>query len=84
MKKTILLPLLSTLMFSQVQADLKSEMENVYIKSANTLLFLTTENIISSGSYEFGSKDQTLDTFFFPFTHHFESESDFYNSSLYN
>ena len=27
----------------------------------------------------FGSDDQTLDTFFFPLTHHFESDSDFYN-----
>jgi hypothetical protein len=79
MKKRILLPLLSTIMFSQVHADIRSDIENVYIKSANTLLFFTTENIISSGSYEFGSKDQTLDTFFFPYTHHFDNESDFYN-----
>jgi hypothetical protein len=79
MKKSTLLPLLSTLMLSQAHADFQSELENVYIKSANTILFFTSENIISSGSYEFGSKDQTLDTFFFPMTHHFESDSDFYN-----
>lgn len=79
MKKKILLPLFSTLVLSQVQADFQNEVENVYIKAANTLLFFTSENIISSGSYEFGSKDQTLDTFFFPMTHHFESDSDFYN-----
>ncbi|MGB5505630.1 MAG: hypothetical protein WBM70_02970, partial [Sulfurovum sp.] len=79
MKRIILLPLLSTLLLSQAHADFQSELENVYIKSANTILFFTSENIISSGSYEFGSKDQTLDTFFFPMTHHFESDSDFYN-----
>lgn len=79
MKRIILLPLLSTLLLSQAHADFQSELENVYIKSANTILFFTSENIISSGSYEFGSKDQTLDTFFFPTTHHFESDSDFYN-----
>ncbi len=80
MKKTIILPLLSTLMFSQGNAaSLEEEMEKVYYKAANTLLFFTSENIISSGSYEFGSSDQTLDTLFFPMTHHFESDSDFYN-----
>jgi hypothetical protein len=81
MKKAILLPLLSTLMLSQVQAanPLIGPIEDVYIKGSNTLLFFTSENIISSGSYEFGSSDQTLDTLFFPMTHHFESDSDFYN-----
>lgn len=79
MKKRILLPLLSTLMCSEVHADFQNEVENVYIKAANTLLFFTSENIISSGSYEFDTKDQTLDTFFFPMAHHFESDSDFYN-----
>ena len=52
MKKTILLPLLSTLIFSQAHADFQNDVENVYIKSANTLLFFTSENIISSGSYD--------------------------------
>ncbi len=83
MKKSILIPLLSsTLMFSQVHADFQSILEDVYIKSANTLLFFTSENIISSGSYEFGTKDQTLDTLFFPMKHHFKSDSDFYNFYL--
>lgn len=79
MKKTILLPLLSTVIFSTVHAGFQNEIENVYIKSANTLLFFTSENIISSGSYEFGNDDSTLDTTFFPLTHQFESDSDFYN-----
>ena len=79
MKKTILLPLLSTLILSQVHADLRSDLEDTYLKAANTLLFFTSENIISSGTYEFGSEDSTLDTTFLPLTHHFESDSDFYN-----
>ena len=79
MKKSTLLPLLSTLMLSQANADFQNELENVYIKSDNTILFFTSENIISSGSYELGDEDSTLDTFFFPMTHHFESDSDFYN-----
>jgi len=81
MKKTILLPLLSTLMLSQAHTanPYIGPIEDVYIKASNTLLFFTSENIISSGSYEFGSSDQTLDTLFFPMTHHFESDSDFYN-----
>ncbi|RLA68974.1 MAG: hypothetical protein DRG09_06890 [Epsilonproteobacteria bacterium] len=76
MKKYTLLPLLSTLILSQAQAE---TIEDVYVKAANTILFFTSENIISSGSYEFGSDDSTLDTTFFPVTHHFESDSDFYN-----
>ena len=79
MTKKILLPLLSTVLLSQAQAGFQNEIENVYIKSANTLLFFTSENIISSGSYEFGNDDSTLDTTFFPLTHQFESDSDFYN-----
>lgn len=79
MTKKILLPLLSTVLLSQVQAGFQNEVENVYIKAANTLLFFTSENIISSGSYEFGDEDSTLDTTFLPLTHHFESDSDFYN-----
>lgn len=80
MKKSALLPLLSTLIFTQVQADeLKSAVEDIYLKAANTLLFFTSENIISSGSYEFGSDDSTLDTHFFPLTYHFKNDSDFYN-----
>jgi len=79
MKKLTLLPLLSTLIFSQAHADLRGEMEDVYVKAANTILFFTSEDIISSGSYEFSKEDETLDTTFFPLTHHFESDSDFYN-----
>ncbi len=79
MKKIILLPLLLTLILSQVHADFRNEAENVYVKAANTLLFFTSENIISSGSYEFGSEDETLDTTFFPLTYHFDSDSNFYN-----
>ncbi len=79
MKKLTLLPLLSTLILSQGHADITNEMENSYVKGVNTILFFTSENIISSGSYEFSSEDETLDTHFFPLTHHFESDSDFYN-----
>jgi len=80
LKKIVLLPLLSTLIFSSVQADeFRNAVENVYIKAANTLLFFTSENIISSGSYTFGSDDEKLHTTFFPLTHHFENDSDFYN-----
>jgi len=81
MKKTILLPLLSALMLPQANAgvDPTPLFEDAYLKAANTLLFFTSENIISSGSYEFGSSEQTLDTLFFPMIHHFESDSDFYN-----
>ena len=79
MKKLTLLPLLSTLILSQVHADIRGQMEDVYVKAANTILFFTSEDIISSGSYEFSNEDETLDTTFFPLTHHFESDSDFYN-----
>ena len=79
MKKYTLLPLLSTLILSQAQADLRTDLENSYVRGVNTILFFTSENIISSGSYEFSSEDETLDTTFFPLTHHFESDSDFYN-----
>ncbi len=79
LKKLTLLPLLSTLILSQVHADLRGEMENSYVKGVNTILFFTSEDIISSGSYEFGSEDETLETTFLPLTHHFESDSDFYN-----
>ena len=79
MMKKVLLPIATVLLFTQAQADLKSEFENVYVRATNTLLFFTSENIISSGSYEFGSDDSTLKTTFFPVTHHFESNSDVYN-----
>ena len=79
MNKKILIPLCATFMLTQAQAELKNEFENIYVKAANTLLFFTSENIISSGSYEFGSDDSTLDTKFFPATYQFESNSDFYN-----
>ena len=79
MKKLALLPFLSTLILSQVHADLQNEFENVYVKGVNSLLFFTSEDIISSGSYEFGSEDSILDTTFLPLTYHFESDSDFYN-----
>ena len=79
MKTSIAVPLLSTLILTQIHADLRNEMEDVYIRAANTILFFTSEDIISSGSYEFGDDDSTLDTKFLPLTHHFESDSDFYN-----
>jgi len=79
MKKVILLPLFSSLILSQVHADLINEAENAYIKGVNSILFFTSEDIISSGSYEFSSEDETLDTHFFPVTYHFDSDSDFYN-----
>jgi hypothetical protein len=79
MTKLTLLPLLSTLILSQANADLLNEAENAYVKGVNSILFFTSEDIISSGSYEFSSEDETLDTTFFPLTYHFESDSDFYN-----
>ena len=79
MKKYTLLPLLSTLILSQANADLLNEAENAYVRGVNSILFFTSEDIISSGSYEFGSKDDTLDTTFFPLTYDFKSDSDFYN-----
>ncbi|MEA3455127.1 MAG: Solitary outer membrane autotransporter beta-barrel domain [Campylobacterota bacterium] len=79
MKKYILAPLFSTLILTQIHADLRGEMKNVYVRAANSILFFTSEDIISSGSYEFSDEDETLDTKFFPLTHHFESDSDFYN-----
>jgi len=77
--KNTLLPLSLLFMLSQAQADIRNELENIYIRSANTLLFFTSENIISSGSYEFGSKDETLDTTLFPLKYVFKNDSDFYN-----
>jgi len=77
--KKILLPIGTVLLLTQIHAGFQNEVENVYVKAANTLLFFTSENIISSGSYEFGNDDSTLDTTFFPLTHQFESDSDFYN-----
>ena len=77
--KKIVLPFYTALALTQVQADFKNELENVYVKAANTLLFFTSENIISSGAYDFGSDDSTLKTTFFPLTHQFESDSNFYN-----
>ncbi len=79
LKKLTLLPLLSTLILSQAHADIKSDMEDSYVKGVNTILFFTSEDIISSGSYEFSNEDETLETTFLPLTHHFESDSDFYN-----
>ena len=79
MNKYTLLPLLSTLILSQANADLLNEAENAYVKGVNSILFFTSEDIISSGSYEFSSEDETLDTTFFPMTYHFDSDSDFYN-----
>ena len=80
MKQLIFLPLSLLFVFSSVQAnEFRGAVENLYIKAANTLLFFTSENIISSGSYEFGSDNSTLNTHFFPVTHHFDSDSDFYN-----
>ena len=74
MTKYIVLPLLSTLILSTAQAD-----QSYYAKAVNSLLFFTSEDIISSGSYEFSNEDETLDTHFFPLTYHFDSDSDFYN-----
>ena len=79
LKKYTLLPLISAFMLSSAQADLLNEAENAYVRGVNSILFFTSEDIISSGSYEFGSKDDTLDTTFLPLTHHFESDSEFYN-----
>ena len=64
----------------QVEADtFANEVENVYVRGVNSILFFTSENIISSGKYEFGSSDETLNTHFFPVTYHFKNDSDVYN-----
>ena len=33
---------------------------NIYVKVTDTLLFFISENIIPSGSYDFGSNDQNI------------------------
>ena len=60
-------------------ADTKSDLADIYTKSVNALLFFTSEDIISSGSYTFDSSNNTLDTHFIPFTYQFPSDSSFYN-----
>ena len=75
----ILLPLCAVFSLTQVQADLKSKLGNSYVKAANTLLFFTSENIISSGSYTFENDDEKLKTTFLPVTYHFDNGSNFYN-----
>ena len=79
MKKLMLLSLLSTLMISSSYADFKSDLADTYAEGVNAILFFTSEDIISSGSYTFDNSDTTLDTHFIPFTYHFKSDSDFYN-----
>jgi len=80
MKKSILLSLLSTLILSPVYAyNPTYDIENSYVKGVNSILFFTSEDIISSGSYEFGNEDDTLDTHFIPLTHYFKSDSDLYS-----
>ncbi|NKQ41302.1 MAG: hypothetical protein HF962_07005 [Sulfurovum sp.] len=71
--------LLVIALLTQVHADFKNELENTYVRGINSILFLTSEDIISAGSYEFGSSSRTLDTHILPFTHHFKSDVEFYN-----
>jgi len=59
--------LIAAAMFSQANADLKNKFENIYVRGVNSILLFTSENIISSGSYDFASSDETLKTHFFPF-----------------
>jgi hypothetical protein len=66
-------------MLSQVHADPIGDLENLYLKASNSLLFFTSEDIISSGRYQFENSNETLDTTFFPLIYQFDSDSDFYN-----
>ncbi len=70
---------LSVLIFSTVNADFKNELANVYAQGVNTVLFFTSEDIISSGHYTFEDSETTLDTHVIPLSYHFKSDSDFYN-----
>jgi hypothetical protein len=79
MIKKALLPV-ALLACMQLEADtFSNEVENAYVRGVNSILFFTSENIISSGKYEFGSSDETLNTHFLPVTYHFKNDSDFYN-----
>jgi hypothetical protein len=47
----------------QAEADtFTNEVENVYVRGVNSILFFTSEDIISSGKYEFGNSDKMLNT----------------------
>ena len=79
MMKKALLPMV-LLACMQAEADtFSNEIENVYVRGLNSILFFTSENIISSGKYEFGSSNETLNTHFLPATYHFKNDSDWYN-----
>jgi len=71
--------LTTTLSTTALHADTKSDLADVYAKGINAILFFTSEDVISSGHYSFDTSDTTLDTHFIPFTHQFDSDSDFYN-----
>lgn len=79
MKLLRVLPLLTILIISTVHADFKSALADKYANGVNTILFFTSEDIISSGHYTFDVPDSALDIHFLPFTYQFKSESDFYN-----
>jgi len=78
-KKLVLFPILSALFISTASADFKNDLANVYAEGVNSILFFTSEDIISSGYYTFDDSDTTLNTHFLPFTYQFKSDSDFYN-----
>lgn len=60
-------------------ADFKSDLAKEYARGVNSILFFTSEDIISSGHYTFDEFDATLDSYFFPFKYAFKSDCDDYN-----
>jgi len=78
-RNLVLLTSLLALCISTASADFKNDLANVYAEGVNSILFFTSEDIISSGHYTFDDPDTTLDTHFLPFTYQFKSNSDFYN-----
>jgi len=60
-------------------ADFKSDLAKEYARGINSILFFTSEDIISSGHYTFDEFDGTLDSYFFPFKYPFKSDCDDYN-----
>ena len=76
MKKVILL---LTFLYLPNYANFKSDLADQYTKGLNAILFFTSEDIVSSGHYDFDAFDATLDSTFFPFTHNFKDVCDEYN-----
>lgn len=71
--------LLLSLLTLTLQADFKEDLAKEYARGVNSILFFTSEDIISSGHYTFDEFDGTLDSYFFPFKYAFKSDCDDYN-----